>query len=88
MAFNFMLKDHLATLKLWNNKHAGQKEPLSYLAHPPKASLLYALCIYSANIYCILGGSAGKESTCNVGALGLIPELGRSPEEENRYPLQ
>ena len=26
------------------------------------------------------GGSDGKESTCNVGDLGLIPELGRSPE--------
>ena len=26
-----------------------------------------------------LGGSAGNESTCNVGDLGLIPELGRSP---------
>ena len=27
------------------------------------------------------GGSAGKESTCNVGDLGLIPWLGRSPGE-------
>ena len=26
-------------------------------------------------------GSAGKESTCNVGDLGLIPGLGRSPGE-------
>ena len=26
-------------------------------------------------------GSAGKESTCNVGELGLIPGLGRSPVE-------
>ena len=25
------------------------------------------------------GGSAGKESTCNEGDLGLIPGLGRSP---------
>ena len=25
------------------------------------------------------GGSAGKESTCNAGDLGLIPGLGRSP---------
>ena len=33
-------------------------------------------------------GSAGKESTCSVGDLGLIPELGRSAEEENSYPLQ
>ena len=27
-------------------------------------------------------GSAGKESACNVGDLGLIPGLGRSPGEE------
>ena len=26
-----------------------------------------------------LGGSYGEESACNVGDLGLIPELGRSP---------
>ena len=34
------------------------------------------------------GGSAGKESTCNVGDLGSISGLGRSPREENGYPLQ
>ena len=28
------------------------------------------------------GGSAGKESACNVGNLGSIPGLGRSPGEE------
>ena len=26
-------------------------------------------------------GSAGKESACNVGDLGLIPGLGRSPKK-------
>ena len=36
----------------------------------------------------VLGGSAGKESTCNMGDLGSIPELGRSPGEGNSYPLQ
>ena len=35
-----------------------------------------------------LGGSAGKESTCNVGDLGLIPGLGRSPGERNGYSFQ
>ena len=34
------------------------------------------------------GGSAGKESACNAGDLGLIPGLGRSPREEKGYPLQ
>ena len=33
-------------------------------------------------------GSDGKESACNAGDLGLIPELGRSPGEENGNPLQ
>ena len=40
----------------------------------------------------VLGGfpdsSAGKESTCIAGDLGLIPVLGRSPGEGKGYPLQ
>ena len=34
------------------------------------------------------GGSASKESSCNVGDLGSVPGLGRSPGEGNGYPLQ
>ena len=34
------------------------------------------------------GGSDGKETTCNVGDLDLIPRLGRSPGEGNGSPLQ
>ena len=30
----------------------------------------------------------GKESACNVGDMGLIPGLGRSPGEGNVYPPQ
>ena len=33
-------------------------------------------------------GSASKESTCNVGDLGLIPWLGRFPGEGKGYPFQ
>ena len=33
-------------------------------------------------------GSAGKESACNVGYLGSIPGLRRSPGEGKVYPLQ
>ena len=33
-------------------------------------------------------GSAGKETACNVGDLGPIPGLGRSPGEGKGYPLQ
>ena len=32
--------------------------------------------------------SAGKESACNMGDLGLIPGLGGSPGEGKGYPLQ
>ena len=32
--------------------------------------------------------SAGKESSCHAGDLGLIPGLGRSPGEGKGYPLQ
>ena len=34
------------------------------------------------------GGSEGKASACNVGELGSIPGLGRSPGEGNGNPLQ
>ena len=33
-------------------------------------------------------GSAGKESACDMGELGAIPGLGRSPGEGKGYPLQ
>ena len=33
-------------------------------------------------------GSAGKEFASNVGDLGSIPGLGRSPGEGKGYPLQ
>ena len=42
-------------------------------------------------IACGLGfpcGTVGKESACNVGDLGSIPGLGRSPGEGKGYPLQ
>ena len=34
------------------------------------------------------GGSAGKESACNAGDLGSIPELARSLGEGKGYTLQ
>ena len=33
-------------------------------------------------------GSAGKESVCSMGDLGVIPGLGRPPGEGKGYPLQ
>ena len=37
-------------------------------------------------VFC--GDSAGKESSCNVGDLGSILGLGKSPGEQYGYPLQ
>ena len=34
------------------------------------------------------GGSAGKESACNLGDLVSVPGLRRFPRKGNRYPLQ
>ena len=34
------------------------------------------------------GSSDGKAFACNVGDLGSIPGLGRSPEEGQNYSLQ
>ena len=34
------------------------------------------------------GSPDGKESACNVGDLGSIPGLGKSPGEGNGNPLQ
>ena len=34
------------------------------------------------------GGSGSKESTCNVGDLGLIPALGKSPGGEHGNPFE
>ena len=53
-----------------------------------------SICIYiyiRDNTVCLWGvpgGSDGKESACNVGDLGSILALGRSPEEGNGNPLQ
>ena len=33
-------------------------------------------------------GSAGKDSACDTGDLGLIPGLGRSPGDRKGYPMQ
>ena len=35
-----------------------------------------------------LAGSVGKESTCNEGALGSVPGLGRSSEGGHSNPFQ
>ena len=54
----------------------GQEDPLEKARLPTSVFLSFP------------GGSNSKESSCNVGDLGSIPGLGRSPEEGKVYPLQ
>ena len=50
------------------------------------------VCMYICICVCMYmgfpGGSAGKESACNPGDLGLIPGLGASPGEGKGYAFQ
>ena len=66
---------------------AGEKStaPLSACWYPHLRSILQNSSILSLGFPC---GSAGKESACNVGDLGSIPGLGRSPGEGKGCPLQ
>ena len=50
-----------------------------------------SLCANKGQVGCDQGVSrwlSGKESTCNAGDAGLIPEWGRSPGKEHGNPLQ
>ena len=69
-------------LSHWGNlKQDGRSLTLS-LFDSPRSSEHHS---FQEHLPC---GSAGKESTCNVGDLGLIPGLGRFPGEGNGNPLQ
>ena len=60
------------------------------IKHSPVSQLLKSLT-NKAPLTWHLGfpcGSAGKESACSAGDLGLIPGLGRSPGEGKGYTLQ
>ena len=62
---------------------------LKWAEHSPLRSAL--CCRFIPSLPWSLGfpcGSAGKESARNVGDLGSIPGLGRSPGEGNGHPLQ
>ena len=50
----------------------------------PQAWDVLTACFWKLGFPC---GSAGKESACNVGDLGSVPELGRYPREGKGYPL-
>ena len=56
--------------------------------HTMCAVYMYIIYIHCIHIQGLPGCSAGKESACNAGDLGLIPGLWRSSGEGKGYPLQ
>ena len=63
-----------------------RNEEINDLGILPFCSILAKLFPFSPRGF--PGGSDGKESTRNVGNLGLIPGLRKSPGERKGYPLQ
>ena len=63
----------------------------SYLDPQAKLNILVTFPVFlslSSTTQGFPGGSAGKESACKEGDLGLIPGLGRSPGGGKDYPIQ
>ena len=53
--------------------------------HPPNKDILKP---NTHSMHIFPGGSAGKESACNAGDPGSVPQLGRSPGGGHGNPLQ
>ena len=68
-------KQHGSQAPLWHSSHS-----YPFLAHS-------IFCFHFGHMD-FPGGWGGEESACNVGDLGSIPGLGRSPGEGNGYLLQ
>ena len=74
--------------ELWL-RQSNQKEETVRLVSKEKKRSKYVLSNDIANqLLGFPGSSNGKESACNTGDLGLIPESGRSPGEGHGNPLQ
>ena len=72
---------HPLVLALWNFLNLG-RGPFS-----PFYFFGIIICVFTLTLG-FPDGAAGKESACNVGDLDSVPEMGRSPGEGKRYPLQ
>ena len=66
--------------------HCTLKSSWVYERSPHSLSSWILFVSLSCNRQGFPCGSAGKEPTCNVGHLGLIPGLGRSPGIRERLP--
>ena len=69
----------------WNQVLCKEWEYMFYLDFQVTKVILWNWNLFNLGFPC---GSAGKESTCSVEDLGLIPGLGRSPGEGKGYPIQ
>ena len=97
LVFFFFLKNKNKKLYLaywWHISHLGDMPVLCKEGNSSfSAELVCCYHCYLLSIYCLptpvfltgefYSGSDGKESTCNMGDLGSIPGLGRSPEERS-----
>ena len=70
-------------LRFKKNKHSKFWEPRKWCAFAPKSG--FKGTSFLKGFPC---GSAGKECAYNVGDLGSVPGLGRSPGEGKGYSLQ
>ena len=72
----------------------GERSTVRYFERKRDHAHLTFTIVYLYNCSILLlvwgfpGGSDGKESACNAGDLGSIPELGRSLRERNGNSLQ
>ena len=65
--------------------HAETREAQHPVPPRPPPPGQMAIALWTRGLPC---GSAGKESACNAGDLGLVPGSGRSLGEGNGHPLQ
>ena len=79
----FIRRVIIANWKLFPKKHDNVNICCIYYV-PIKPNCLHSF----KNKLDFPGGSNSKESACNAGDLGLIPESGRCPGEGNGNPLQ
>ena len=86
------IEPRLAICFIYGNIHISmlftQTIPPSPSSTESKSLFFISLSLLLSCIKVFPCGSAGKESTCSAGDLGLISGLGRSPGEGNGYPLQ
>ena len=71
----------LLSISMYQDQESGSKTPtLSNMPH-----FFVSASVLKRDFS---SGTDSKESACNAGDLGLIPESGRSPGEGNGNPLQ